>query len=865
MVMRTESLVEREGQLDSLAEMLAASAHRGSVALVSGEAGYGKTSLVNSFLERIDHRYRVLSTSCEPIGIPAAFAPLFELFDNLPEELRRDLRSGSGRPAVYAGVLDLIKNDRIVLIFEDIHWADEATLGLVRYLGRRVEATTSCVIITYRSEELDLNTPLRLVIADVGPAATRIELPPLTRDGVEQMARGLEIDPAALYDSTLGNPFFVEEVLRHPELELPPTIKNAVLASAGKIPAAALEVLYTVALSPDGVEVALAESLHPEAGAFLDLALQRRLIAFSNDRVACRHELIRESLAQAVPAAMKRRLHRQLLANLEEKSSDSPDIARLAYHSLGAGDPAKALTYSLRAARDAARAGAHRQAAYHYDNALAHNQQMDNESLSKVLLDAAHEHCLSNDPKRASELARRRLDLSATVREKGRAHAWISFFESRASNLEATRQEARSAIEALSKEASKEFALALGMSAWVDMCEGSYEESIRQADKAVAVARAVGAVDIEIHSVTTAGCARSELGDPSGIAQLEDAIQKGTEAKLWEFAARALNNRGWVAFRSGRIGEAISWYDQVIDYSTANELEAWYTAGVTTRAAINVATGRWHAADRDLEMVRGRYGCIAGQAEGVMASATLRARRADPGSKQMVEEAIEQFGETTYIEVLERACALALEAAWMGLLPLSDAARRYDHLRQLPQFPGSKWVASHIAFWARRLDLDPPDGELLGPASFEWDGQTTEAARLWEDLGYPLEAAISRAMAPGSDLDAVFAELRGVGADGVLRGLRRELERRGAKHIPRGERSTTKANPAGLTAREAEVLALIAVGHSNAAIAQQLFISERTAGHHVSAVLAKLGVTSRVQAATLAITNGWSQQNRSPT
>ena len=382
-VIGTGPLVERDEQIHALGEAVAATSERGIVALVSGEAGHGKTSLVNTVLQTLDHRYRVLRAACEPVGIPAAFAPLFDLLGDLPAELQQDLRSGAGRPAVYAGMLDLIKNDRIVLLLEDMHWSDEATLGLVRYLGRRIEATNSCLIVTYRSEEFESNPPLRLVVADLGPSSTRIELPPLTVAGVRQMARDLDLDANALHQATLGNPFFVEEVVRHPGHDLPPTVQNAVLASASQIPAPAREILNLVALSHDGIDLALAESLHPEAAGNLDLALQRRLINISNGRVSCRHELIRESVTKAIPAAMKRRLHRRLLASLEAKTGDSPDVARLAYHSIGAGDAAKSLAYSLQAARETARAGAHRQAAFHYDNALDHRETMERASLER--------------------------------------------------------------------------------------------------------------------------------------------------------------------------------------------------------------------------------------------------------------------------------------------------------------------------------------------------------------------------------------------------------------------------------------------------------------------------------------------------
>ena len=187
-------LIERDDQLAILQDVLSAPVDHGRTVLLSGQTGNGKTSLVNAWLKGLDHRFRVLMASCEPVGIPAAFAPLYEIADQLPKDLCDAITSGSGRQSVNLGMLDVLKNDRVVLVFEDMHWADEGTLGLVRFLGRRIGATNSCLIVTYRSEELDLNPPLRLVVADLGPTAVRIELPTLTRAGVEQMASGLDID-----------------------------------------------------------------------------------------------------------------------------------------------------------------------------------------------------------------------------------------------------------------------------------------------------------------------------------------------------------------------------------------------------------------------------------------------------------------------------------------------------------------------------------------------------------------------------------------------------------------------------------------------------------------------------------------------
>lgn len=859
-VIRLETLVERQGQLGALEGAIAITSEQGTSVLISGEAGHGKSSIINEALEQLDHRYTVLTAACEPVGIPAAFSPLFEFLGHLPTELQSDIRSGAGRPVVLAAMLDLLKNDRVILVLEDIHWADEATLALVRYLGKRIDSTNSCLIVSYRTEELDVNAPLRLVVADLGPTSVRIDLPPLSLGGVGQMTQGSDLDPAAVYKATLGNPFFVSEVLRHPAIELPPTIQNAVLATASQIPSGGHELLYTVALSSDGVEISIAESLMPDAPDSLDLALQKRLLTLDGNRVVCRHDLIRESLAQAVPEASRRRIHRNLLSHLEASGDESPDIARLAYHSFGAADGAKAAGYSLLAARSAAAEGAHRQAAYHYDRVLLHRDQLESVELLAVLLDAAQEHCVVNSFERACELSRTRMELIEDGLDRARAQAWYGFFESRRNDLASTRKESTEALDLLrSAQPSEELSLALGTLAWAELVEGNLLAALELGDEAAAVGIAVGSPRMEIYGATTASTARAFNGDPEGVPQLEEAARRSVESRLGEFVggARALNNRGNVALRSGKLDEALHWFDRLIDYATAHELDAWYVAGMATRSVINLNSGRWPEADRDLEVVIGQRTCISTEVEVLVASATLRARRADPGSQELIESALSYADQTPDYQLGLMAGILALEGAWMGLLPVAEAESRYNRLSQLPQLAADPAGCASLAYWANRVGFAPPTAVISGPTGLELRGDVREAARRWEQMGFVIEAALTGSMAKDADLEQIFSTLDRLGAVGVTKGLRRELARRGVRNVPRGERPTTKRHPAGLTNREAEVLALVVAGMSNLEIADRLYITEKTASHHVSAILAKLGVPNRMQAVALATSKGW--------
>jgi DNA-binding CsgD family transcriptional regulator/tetratricopeptide (TPR) repeat protein len=855
----SESLVEREKHLQALTEVFAEPFQSGSVVLLSGEAGFGKTSLLNVGLDTLDHKWRVLVAASEPLDVPAAFSPLYDLIAELPPDLQHDIRSGTGRMPVYLGMLDLIKNDKVVLVLEDVHWADEATLGLVRYLGKRMGATESVLIVTFRSEEINVNPPLRLVVADLGPSAVRIELPALTVSGVKDLAKGTGLDPAQVYQATLGNPFFVDEVLRNPDIALPMTIQHAVLANAVQLPAGALEFVNTVALSPDGVPLADIAELGDPTGSHCDLAFSRRLVASARGQISCRHELIRKSLVEALPPATRRRLHERLLAHLEGKAPDSRDMSRLAYHAIGAGEVEKAAQYSLIAGEYAAAGGAHRQAAFHFANALEFSDVIAPGKLTAALLSAAREHNYINAFETAVALSRHRLELAGSRLEEAKARAWVAFFEYRLNNFHAAADEAEAALEVLrGTDQSEELAVALAVLATVTFVLGDMRNAIIIAGEAISTARSCGSTEMEINAATTMGTARYYLGDPDGLAQVEAAARRGIETHAGEFGAKALNNLGVLARSAWRLDDARKWFQELQEYSTANELDAWYIAAVITSAAIAVEMAMWDDADAYLEIVAGQRTCFSSEMEMLVVSATLRTRRADPGATEMVEAVfnrLEAYNEAwTQID----ACVMAMEAAWTGIIPLERVASMYqDTIELVPD--GDHHDRAMLAFWALRLGWEPPHGDVTGPTGLEIDGQASAAAEEWDRCGYRIQAIISRASTAEADLDEVFSDLATLGANGVARGLRREMQRRGVKGIPRGERTSTRENPARLTVREAEVLSLLAEGLSNSAIAEKLFITKKTASHHVSSVLVKLNVSSRGQAAALSVAKGWNE------
>ena len=269
-------LLEREAFLDIL------DGPPGRLILVGGEAGVGKTALVRAFA---DGR-RVLWGACDPLHTPRPLGPLLDI--GLDE---------SSPAALAAALLDrLHAAPGTVLVLEDVHWADEGTLDVLRLLGRRIADVPALAIVTFRDDE---PAPVRIVLGDLATAAgvERMKLPPLSPEAVRTLAEPHGIDAADLHRSTGGNPFYVTEVLSAPAAAIPATVRDAVLARAARLSPPARELLERLAMVPGSADPELIDA----ADEPLDECLLSGMTRLDGDAVAFRHELARLALADEVP------------------------------------------------------------------------------------------------------------------------------------------------------------------------------------------------------------------------------------------------------------------------------------------------------------------------------------------------------------------------------------------------------------------------------------------------------------------------------------------------------------------------------------------------------------------------------------
>ena len=337
------ALLERASFAAVLEEKLAAvEAGEGRVVLVSGEAGIGKSALVRHFCDAHRERARLLWGACDSLATPRPLSPLNDIAATAEGDLLASVRAGDKPHAVFVALVEELRAVRpTIAVVEDVHWADEATLDIIRLLARRAETLGALVVVTYRENELEATDPVRLAVGELGtaPGVAQLRLPPLSRGAVATLAAPRGVDSDDLYRKTAGNPFFVTEVLAGDAIEVPPTVRDAVLGRMSRLGEAARGVLEAVAVVPPRVDISLLDEVVPDEVVHVDACLAAGMLRARGRTVSFRHELARLAVEQSIGPHRRVVLHRRVLAALHRPPDGAPpDPAQLAHHADAAGD-----------------------------------------------------------------------------------------------------------------------------------------------------------------------------------------------------------------------------------------------------------------------------------------------------------------------------------------------------------------------------------------------------------------------------------------------------------------------------------------------------------------------------------------------
>jgi DNA-binding CsgD family transcriptional regulator len=850
-------LLERERCLADLAEWLASCGQQGGcIVLLAGEAGIGKTVLLEEFSRR-QQAVRVLWGACDALFTPRPLAPLHDVAQQTQGALLAAVDSAANPNAMFAAALHELAQTPTLLVFEDVHWADEATLDLLTYLGRRIHRTRAMLVASYRDEELSERHPLRLVMGGLPRATThRMWVAPLSEAAVAQLAGQAGRPSRDLHSITGGNPLFVTEVLAAEADTVPVTVRDAVLARAARLTPAGREIAELVSVVPGRTEPWLLEQIaHPEDLA-TEACLSIGMVRHTDGSVAFRHELARRALEDALSQSRRQQLHAKVLAVLARRS-DIP-AARLAHHADGARLGAEVLRYAPLAAQQAAAVGAHREAASQHELALRYAGELAAAERARLQERLSYECYLTGQFERGIAAQESALgiwrELGLRLREGdalGRLSKWS--WEG-GNNAQANKYsiEAIRTLEALAP--GPELASAYCFRADRDMEAHEIDSSIHWAQRSIALAEPWANNELLCDALKVLGTARLIGGDTSGWADLNRCLQFALSAGLQEQVASAYTDLAAMAVSRRQYEQAAGYLRTGLLYAEERDLDFCVPYMLAYRARMRFEQGDWDGASEDVDAVlRNPRRSPTSSIPALRTLGHLRIRRGDPQATAALQEARALAGRS---QVLQREGMLAVvcaEAAWLagdrdGVVREVQGVYERARQRRDPRMNGE------LAAWLWRVNaLQEPATDIAEPYALEISGDWRSAASAWKTLGCPYEyASVLAWYGTETDKRQALAILEGLGANPAAQALRRQMRVQGVRRIPRGSHVSTRRNQFGLTRREAQILGLLSEGLRTATMAKRLFVSPKTIEHHVSAILAKLGVSSRAEAVALA-------------
>jgi DNA-binding CsgD family transcriptional regulator len=859
-----QALIEREPLLSTLAGLLDDVQDRkeGRLVFVGGEAGVGKTALLHRFCDDQPPTTRVLWGGAEPLRTPRPLGPIADVAEG---ELAALIDTG-GRPhdVALAPLRELRRRATTVLVLEDLHWADEATLDVMTLLAARIASAPALVLASYRDDELDHAPQLRAVLGEVARRPGRLKVEPLSPAGVAELAaRHGDVDPAELYRTTAGNPFFAIEVLAAGGGQMPDTVRDAVLARAARLSPPARQLLEAAAIVPGRTDMPLLEATAGELTEHLDECLASGMLTAGRADVAFRHELARLAIEDALAPTRRLALHRAALAALAHRAD--PEPARLADHAEAAGDAESVLRWAPRAAERAAAAGAHREAAAQYARALRSAGALPPDERADLLRRRADECYLTAELDAAVEAQRGALETHRQTHDalgEGDALRRLSRLLFFAGRVDEGERVAFAAVERLDPlPPGHELAMAYGNVAQRRAVLEDPAEVAHWSARALDLAGELDDAEAYVYALTNLGASEFQADRPEGREKLERALALAQEHGLDDHAGRAYFQLVICGLRHRRFALVRHHLEAGLDYCGERDLDTWRVYLRAAAARLDLDTGRWDAAaDAATAVLDDRRSAPVARTWALTALGLLRARRGDAGAQAPLDEAhalANGTGELFRIGPI--ACARA-EAAWLAGHAEAVAGLTDDALA-LAVRCRAPWVAGELAYWRRQVGV--ADAVAAGgPYRLSLAGHASRASEEWRELGCPYEAALAAADCDDDEALRIAVEaLQQLGARPAERIVARRLRERGVRGVPRGPRPRTRENPAGLTVRELEVLGLLAEGLRNAQIADRLVVSEKTVGHHVSAVLRKLDVATRGEAAAKAVRLGLTGQS----
>ena len=757
----------------------AAALGEGRVVFVTGEPGIGKTSLVTRFVgDRAGAR--VLLGTCDDLSIPRPLGPL-----------REALSVDADTHEIHALLIAELERrpHPAVLVLEDVHWADAATLDSITFLARRIGSLPALLVVTYRGGEAPPGHPLH---AAVGAArdAVFLELAPLSELAVATLA-GEDAD--GVYAATGGNPFYVTELLAARTAdELPPSIANAVLGRASRLDDAARRLVELVSVVPNRVRTSVLDAVMPGWPAAAEEPERRQLLEVDAAHVRFRHELARHAIVARVPVVTRRGLHAEILAALLAQGADPADVV---HHAEAAGAVDVVAEYALVAARRAAAVDSTREAFSHYRRAADFADRLPEAEQAAVFEELAQAAYGAGEVGAAFPAIERAIAIYGAIGDTAavaRCTGILSRLHWYAGDGTAARRSAFEAaviLEPLGESA--ELARAYSVLSQLAMLALDPERSITWGERALELATRLGDERTRAHALVNLGTARMFDNHRNHMALLDahavaDAVGDRHEA------ARALGNLAFALMGQVEPEPALQYAEKALVYTREHEVHSVGAYVATLVSWLRLRAGEWDEAEAIVRDEIARAATVS-QLLAKTVLAELAVRRGDADAAERLADVAAQADRADELQRIAPVLALAAEWALTsgGRMPAAPFEKLAEKIRPRGGLTG--WGAAWVAAWAAVAGIDIPfDRPMPAPHAAMLRGDWRAAADAFGVAGWAYDRALMLSLLDDeAALTEAIAIARDLGAAPLTRRVSRRLRELGMS-VPRGRRASRR-------------------------------------------------------------------------
>lgn len=836
---------------------------KGHCILLSGEAGIGKSALIKAFCKEQSNNCCIFQGSCDDLFTPRTLAPLYDVLWQVNKQRWPVPPSHEERSVLFASFFQELstKKQHFLIVFEDIHWADEGTLDFIKFFIRRIDQLPCLFILSYRDNEIYTNHLLRNVLGKLpSDSFTKLILTPLSKPAVIEMAKLKDFNGEEVYSITGGNPFYVNEILASYSPGVPDNIKDSILSVYERQKESTKNAWQLWSVMPEGLEVDRVARIKLKWD--INHCFAIGVLIVQKDKVVFKHELYRRTIEESLTPFKRMEMNKMVLEFFLKVFEEKGEIERLLHYAKNANEKKLVVKYAPMAAKKATAIGAHKEASKLWHTVIEYAEDSDKFQLAAYYEAYARACYFSNQMSEAIKYSEKVLKIwkeVANLEKIGYNLCFLShvcWFDGHGKYAEDY------AIEALElyndQPPSSLKAMSYSNMSRIKMLSDKPEACIYWGEKAIEMGKELQNERILSHALNNMGTVQMLFpqSEKKGEAMLNQSLEIALKNSYQEHAARAYSNLLSSAIRIKNYSLANRALEEGIRYCEEWNLHFRIAYLLALKARLNLDKGNWDEAlniadnllknEHQPDLIKM---CV------LIISSKIRMRKGEDALMNLLEAKTLAFETKEPQRIISAIIALA-EYEWLT----SKTIIAKEDLNKIIQYFNHTTIYSEkneFLFWMKKAGRQfVLQNKTTESYDFNFNIKASNGTAFSENAICPYEQALHMFTGNEKDKRKALLIIQNLGATAVYEKLKQEMKNSGIKNIPRGIRASTRSNAAFLTCREMDILHLLKEELHNKEIANKLYISAKTVDHHVSSIMFKLEVNSRSKAVTMALQIG---------